>query len=374
MESLKSKRIFGLDLLRTLAITLVVLSHTTYLLYPHSNNTIVTLIRLLGAIGVDLFFVLSGYLIGGILLKVILNNKCHFSDLLLFWKRRWLRTVPNYMLILVCNIILCLSFNQELPSNIVSYVVFLQNFTTSHPDFFTEAWSLSIEEYAYIFLPLALYLSFVLLKSVDKKRLFFLVTLLSIIVLFGVKINYYINTDVASYKEWSSGFRKIVVYRLDAIYMGFLLVYMVKCKRCFFDNYKKLLAVLALCVFTGIHAVIYCCNLLPQTHLYFYTFIYLSTVSLCIAMMIPYVSSINYSGFGKPLIEYISKISYSIYLVNYSIVLLSIKHFIDVDTLDLPYRIITVMVFLMLTLLLSVVIYTFYERPILKFRDQKYKM
>jgi peptidoglycan/LPS O-acetylase OafA/YrhL len=52
-------RVYGLDLLRTLAITSVILFH-----YPTSGLLTVP-IRHYGWIGVDLFFVLSGYLIGG---------------------------------------------------------------------------------------------------------------------------------------------------------------------------------------------------------------------------------------------------------------------------------------------------------------------
>ncbi len=63
------KRNFGLDLLRAIAISLVLISHCTYLLFPENESLLITFVRTLGAIGVDLFFVLSGYLIGGILLK-----------------------------------------------------------------------------------------------------------------------------------------------------------------------------------------------------------------------------------------------------------------------------------------------------------------
>ncbi len=60
-------RNFGLDAIRALAIILVVLSHCTYIL-PEFNLQLTNGIRLFGATGVDIFFVLSGFLIGGILL------------------------------------------------------------------------------------------------------------------------------------------------------------------------------------------------------------------------------------------------------------------------------------------------------------------
>ena len=65
---MQKSRIVGLDLLRAIAIILVISSHSTYLLFPTSKNLLLSIIRGFGAIGVDLFFVLSGFLIGTIML------------------------------------------------------------------------------------------------------------------------------------------------------------------------------------------------------------------------------------------------------------------------------------------------------------------
>ena len=63
-----SQRIFGLDIFRAVAILLVVLGHGKFLL----NGTILEGFPYIKIIdGVDLFFVLSGFLIGNILLKLI---------------------------------------------------------------------------------------------------------------------------------------------------------------------------------------------------------------------------------------------------------------------------------------------------------------
>ena len=97
----ETTRVFGLDIFRATAIILVVLGHGSYLL----NNTRFNGFPYIKMIdGVDLFFVLSGFLIGSILLKEI-NSKEYFGikALTKFWKRRWLRTLPNYYLILLAN-------------------------------------------------------------------------------------------------------------------------------------------------------------------------------------------------------------------------------------------------------------------------------
>ena len=168
----ESQRIFGLDVVRALAISLVLLSHCTLLVFPNMGNGIIDVIRGLGAFGVDIFFVLSGYLIGGIILKMIENGQTSFKDLLRFWRRRWFRTLPNYFLILIINIAIGLSIGVMDFKGTFSYFLFLQNFTAPHPDFFTEAWSLSIEEYAYLFFPLMLFMVLGFLRKHKPIKLF----------------------------------------------------------------------------------------------------------------------------------------------------------------------------------------------------------
>src|SRR5690606_10019382 len=114
---------------------------------------------------------------------------------------------------------------------------FVQNFSSPHPDFFTEAWSLSIEEYAYLLLPLVLYISFYFFKK-KTASLFLWMTLLIILVSLLLKIQFYIDTSITSYKDWSATFRKVVIYRLDAIYIGFLLVYVIREFPKFFKMHK----------------------------------------------------------------------------------------------------------------------------------------
>ena len=98
---MESKRLFGLDILRTTAIMLVVFMHGGIILKDSAIDGF-PYFRLID--GVDIFFVLSGFLIGGILLKDINSaEKFGFKSLFTFWKRRWFRTLPNYYLILTVN-------------------------------------------------------------------------------------------------------------------------------------------------------------------------------------------------------------------------------------------------------------------------------
>ena len=369
MTLIRSKRVYGIDVIRSIAISLVLISHCTYLLYPNNNTIILSFIRTLGAVGVDLFFVLSGYLIGGLLLKNIESGKTSLSHLLIFWKRRWLRTLPNYFLVLVLNIILLLILDDALPKNLWLYIPFLQNFISPHPNFFTEAWSLSIEEYAYLMLPLLLYLSFFMFKR-HFKQLFLKLTLAMIIALFAFKISYYFNANVTSYKEWSSGFRKVVLYRIDAIYFGFLLVYFIKKYNTFFMQKKKLFSAIALVVFGSTHLLIYYFSLYPQTYLGFYVFLYMPLVLLSCALLFPYFIDLKQNRILKNVFYFISTRSYAIYLVNYSLILLTIQRYYEVDQISFFAKILFLVLFLSSTIIIAQIIYLFFERPILSLRDK----
>ena len=367
-----SSRNFGLDLLRAIAIGLVIFSHCSFLLADHSDNLILNIVRSFGAIGVDLFFVLSGYLIGGILIKYLSSGRTSFKDLLIFWKRRWLRTLPNYFLILIINIIVFSLLGNSLFNEIWLYVPFLQNLSSPHPDFFTEAWSLSIEEYAYLLLPFCLFLILSITRTIKVKRIFIIVTFSFILLLFLLKLNYYVNYELHSYKQWSMTFRKVVIYRLDAIYFGFILVYITKSFPAVISKLKNVLFVLGIILFAVSHFAIYFYEMWPQTWPAFYVFWYLQIVVTSLGLMFPLITTLRTKKWLNALVYYVSTRSYAIYLINYSLVLLVIQHFTNVSDLNSLGKVFIILGYLCSTLILSELLYVYFERPILKFRDKKY--
>src|SRR5690625_6616629 len=94
----KTQRYFGLDLLRTLSIYGVMGGHLSFLLaylvfkHPHSG-----LFGILGELGVDAFFVMSGFLIGTILLRIT-DNGVSVSAWKIFLIRRCMRIWPPYFI------------------------------------------------------------------------------------------------------------------------------------------------------------------------------------------------------------------------------------------------------------------------------------
>ena len=94
------RRIFGLDLLRAFAILCVIHGHIAFLL---NDTSLAFLIRWPMLHGVDMFFVLSGFLIGGAFLKYAESHEGRVGKEKLgrFYARTALRILPCYYVILL---------------------------------------------------------------------------------------------------------------------------------------------------------------------------------------------------------------------------------------------------------------------------------
>ena len=137
----------NLDLLRAAAILLVVIDHVPQR-WPTDHPDLLRWTNW-GGIGVDLFFVLSGWLIGGLFWR----ENAQFGNVQLgrFWCRRALRTMPPYL------VALALAFGGVAWSRHEPfdwhYFFFLQNYHRALP-YFRVSWSLCIEEHFYLLMPL----------------------------------------------------------------------------------------------------------------------------------------------------------------------------------------------------------------------------
>ncbi|AXP81947.1 Acyltransferase family protein [Mariniflexile rhizosphaerae] len=365
-------RIFGLDVIRAAAIILVLLSHTTLLLFPDKENTLLTIIRFFGTIGVDLFFVLSGFLIGGIILKQLTLEKTALKDFVHFWIRRWFRTLPNYFLILILNIFLVYVFYGEIVNGISHYFIFLQNFSEEQPNFFTESWSLSIEEYAYIVGPCLLYFLVLISKGIPKHLLYLCVTVLIILCVTLFRYHFHVNNVISSGQQWSHQLRKVVIYRVDSIYYGFIGAYFFMYFKPIWERYKKHLFYLAFVIFIGLHTIIFVYHISPENTSLFYNIFYLPIVSISLLLFFPLATSLKNESILKSKITKISILSYAIYLINYSIVLLSIQYFIDVSQASFIIKIVILFMYWLLSYQLSYLLFVYFERPTTNLRDKNF--
>ena len=144
-------RVHSLDVLRGLAVLLVLVRHL-----PNKNaSDILQVIQSIGWTGVDLFFVLSGFLISGLLFSEF--DKTGALDVKRFWLRRGLKIWPSYYFVYgmaMLLTVLATNDTQQLITKAPNYV-FIQNYL----DFdvrWTHSWSIAVEEHFYLILPLLL--------------------------------------------------------------------------------------------------------------------------------------------------------------------------------------------------------------------------
>jgi len=218
----ENKRILQLDGLRGIAILIVILFHYLNNQYiatgaAHLNGVekFFKKITSLGWSGVNLFFILSGYLIGSILLKYRTSP----NYLKVFYTRRFFRIVPIYYFLLIVFIVLTHSriydpnaYIFEKPIPLGHYFLFVQNFYMSFhghfgPEALTPTWSLAVEEQFYLIMPLVVY--FLKNKSLKYFIIFGLIL--------GPISRYFSANWYAEYTLLSS--------RIDSPLLGFLLAY-----------------------------------------------------------------------------------------------------------------------------------------------------
>jgi len=142
-------RLAGLDTLRALAIALVMVFHLGWRL-PDGFSPIARF----GWVGVDLFFVLSGYLIGSHLLKPVRDGRG--VSLAGFYRNRAYRILPVYLVVLALYVFWPLWREDTGISPLWQYLTFTQNFFVDYWNnrAFSHVWSLCVEEHFYLLLPM----------------------------------------------------------------------------------------------------------------------------------------------------------------------------------------------------------------------------
>src|SRR5215470_2142760 len=205
------KRQPGLDLLRALAIIVVVIYHAALFGFKLPGR-----FDRFGWIGVDLFFVLSGYLIGGQLLAPLARDQR--INLGRFFARRALRIMPAYFAVLVIYFLLP-SWREypEMSQPLWKFLLSIQNVALHGGTAFSHAWSLAVEDQFYLALP------FLLLFLFRRPRLAIIVPCL--IVLGGLLLRAFLASQNATDTGISfRGFQAWIYYptwtRLDPLVFG----------------------------------------------------------------------------------------------------------------------------------------------------------
>ncbi|MCB8879861.1 acyltransferase [Acidisoma cellulosilytica] len=163
----KNSRSLGLDYMRAIAIILVLIAHWSNNILFWFGITPNALIFFTGELGIHLFFALSGFLIGNILLDQV-KRDASWKNLFVFLVRRWMRTLPLYYVVLA---VLFLVFppGAHAVDYLVQFGTLTQNLFKPMPGapsyWFSVSWSLTIEEWFYVAFGSALFLSARLIRG-----------------------------------------------------------------------------------------------------------------------------------------------------------------------------------------------------------------
>ncbi len=201
-------RIKGLDFLRGIAIILVLFRHNIL-----GDN----LLYHFGWLGVDLFFVLSGFLVSGLLFNEYKKKK--HVNIKQFLIRRGFKIYPPFYFFAFCTIIFhWFETNSLYPiSKILSEVLYVQSY---FPRIWLHTWSLAVEEHFYIVLSVFV---FVMVRFQMIKRKAFNICLLVGLIILSFLLRYYVSFPHRL--EANFGFVQSHL-RSDGIIIGVLVSYL----------------------------------------------------------------------------------------------------------------------------------------------------
>jgi peptidoglycan/LPS O-acetylase OafA/YrhL len=349
-------RVFGLDFLRAAAILLVLVAHASFMFLPLTHR--LEAWWMLGHLGVELFFVLSGFLIGAILVKQA--QAAHFN-VGRFWLRRWLRTLPNYYLFLGINILIARWIDGAWP-HAAGYAVFMQNFAWPQPIFFIESWSLAVEEIFYLVAPLlVLACGGRIMRRVPAA----LLVSSAIVIATLVRVVYVITQQPV----WDQAVRMVALVRMDAIAYGALALVLYRHRDGFVRRHANAIAC-AGAVGTAIGVTFYL--VLPKDTDFFARTGLFSLFSAGFAAFLP--AAANWHDSRVPVsienaIRRIARWSYALYLCQLAVMRVMGATFSG-SAQTVAGCLLQAVMFMAASIACAALVYRFFEAPILRLRDR----
>jgi peptidoglycan/LPS O-acetylase OafA/YrhL/lysophospholipase L1-like esterase len=201
------KRSASLDFLRGAAAFAVAIPH-----YLTANAPFQPFAEAFAIGGVEVFFVLSGFVLAPQIVDWVVGKP--WRNLGVFLVRRWIRTIPPYVVALA--VIAALTGNL-ITADFVRYLFYVENLfsAANHVDFYPVAWSLAVEEWFYLLFAPALFLVARLLGRGDR-RLEVTFAILVIVIVVALRFAF-------SAHDWDLNVRRVTLFRIDSIVWGFLL-------------------------------------------------------------------------------------------------------------------------------------------------------
>ena len=347
-------RVFGLDLVRAVAVTAVLVAHAFDLLEPVFLAPRAALA--LAVCGVELFFVLSGFLIGGIIIDTVRRDSRWVGN---FWVRRWMRTLPNYFVFLAVNVLVFHAIYHRWPA-FGAFLVFAQSLLWPHPQFFNEAWSLAVEEVFYLLAPLV---ALALLPLARSRGRVLAMLALGALLLGLFRVGYVRVYD----PQWDMGVRKVVFLRLDCIVYGVLAAY--ACRRWVIGPTVRGLLAVAGVVVAGYAVWLLTIGWVVASPLW--RALFFTLISGGFAALLPICEQLDGASVPSPLVRATHRMalwSYALYLTNLPVQRAMILFGIGATT---PARsILLASTFVVVSIAWAAATYRWFERPIMDRRDR----
>lgn len=352
------KRVFGIDFLRAFAIFCVVQGHAERILFdtPLDRFTDMPVPH-----GVDIFFVISGFLIGKSFISYLErhDNRISRSKTLNFYARTALRILPNYLFILLVNYLLV---NRHIINGdteafpLWRFATFTQNLVTPFWGFYWESYSLPVQWWFYIFFPLLLTLLCLFAKP---KR--FIPWLCLFFILASIAFRLSVANQVHDRFGWDIWIRKTVASRTDNIYIGVLAAWMM-------HYYPKLWERSAVpCFILGV-AIFAATRIFPRTPgTFYYDALYLTISALVIALWFPLLS--RWKSYRTRLGGFVARLSilsYAMFLTNLLLLQIletSFPQFLSRYAIAYP-------TYWLLVFVAAYLLYVLVEKPFARLRDR----
>lgn len=344
----------GLDGVRAVAVIAIIIYH----LNPQWLSG--------GFLGVDTFFVISGYLITSLLLTEYHNTGK--IKLMSFWLRRVKRLIPAVLFLVMGVIVLSLIFMpteiQKVRADSIAAIFYVSNwwYIMQNVDYFEQfavqplkhLWSLAIEEQFYLVFPIVLLSLFSFIRRLKSIRIIFLILL--VISMIAMMVLYVPNENVARVYFGTDT-------RIQTLLMGVLLAlvwppFQLKAK-----VNRQMRTMIDTAGVVGLAILFICFKFVSETNsiLYYGGFFLISTVTLLVI-----ASSVHPSGYfakflGNKVFTFIGSRSYSLYLWHYPIIVLIHHQFVQGQIPPLVY-----VVEILLMVLMAEFSYKFIEQPFRK--------
>ena len=358
------QKLYGLDHLRALAILLVFLFH--YFILSGGQPEWLPDVAKFGWTGVDLFFVLSGFLISSQLFNQLKQGQSiSFKQ---FFLKRFFRIIPAFWVTVGLYFIVPFFREKEALPPIWKFLTFTQNFGLNLKEFgtFSHAWSLCVEEHFYLLLPLILLFLTYFNCFKNSYRLLILLFLVGFVIRFySYEYVYLSQTSELNRVLWHTYIYYPTYNRLDGLLMGVAIAGMCQ----FFplvwgklSRYGNHFIALSLLVLTGAY---FLCEVQFTFNASVFGF---PLVSLGYGLLV--IGAISPTSFlfrwNSKVTSTIATLSYAIYLTHKGVIHMTHK-LMEHLTIDSTIMLICCMI---TCLLAAFLMHWVIEKPFMKLRDK----